>query len=283
MDIPVLWTTFVAFLVFCLVSSSLYIVNDLVDLEKDRLHPFKRNRPLAKGSLSPRVAKTFLIIALVISLFLSAQISFAFLILVISFILLQLAYSFYLKNITLLDILTIAGGFILRVFAGEIATGYHIDIWLFLTVVSAALFLATGKRRSELTLLSGWQGTIPARTRATLSRYSERMLDVYISMFANSMWITYAFYTFLRRPPVLRQRIGNFFDQYNLDALLQERKWLMITIPLVIYGVMRYLQLIYEKNEGESPEKVLLSDRPLIVAMVVCGLIVFGVIYIIGK
>jgi hypothetical protein len=283
LDLPILWTSFIAFIVFCLVSSSLYIVNDLVDLEKDRLHPFKKNRPLASGKLNPKVAKVFLFIAVSIAFAIATQISWPFFLLVLVFFLMQLAYSFYLKNITLLDILTIASGFILRVFAGEVATGYHIDIWLFLTVVSAALFIATGKRRSELTLLSGWQGTIPARTRATLSRYSERMLDVYISMFANSTWLTYAFYTFLRQPPILRQRIGDLFDQYNLAVLLQERKWLMITVPLVIYGIMRYLQLIYEKNEGESPEKVLLSDRPLIFAITLCGLIVFGVIYIIGK
>ena len=182
----------------------------------------------------------------------------------------------------LLDILFIAASFILRVFAGEVATGYHLDIWLFLTVISGALFLAIGKRRSELTLLSGWDGATAAKTRATLSHYSERMLDVYISMFANSTWITYAFYTFLQKPPVLRKTVGNLFDQFNLDTL-SERKWLMITIPLVIYAVMRYLQLIYEKNQGESPEKVLLSDRPLIFTAALLGMMLFGIIYIIRR
>jgi hypothetical protein len=200
----------------------------------------------------------------------------------LAFYALHLSYSLYFKNVMLLDILLIAASFIIRVFAGEIATGYHIDIWLFLTVISGALFLSIGKRRSELTLLSGWEGSIPARTRATLSHYSEKMLDVYIAMFANSTWITYAFYTFLQRPPVLRRTVGTFFDQYNLEVL-QERKWLMLTIPLVIYAIMRYLQLIYEKNEGESPEKILLTDKPLMATAGFLGLTLFTIIYVVGK
>lgn len=260
----------------------MYIFNDLRDLEKDRLHPFKKNRPLASGKLNPKLAVAAAALAGIWALAAAATINTPFFFTLVAFYLLQLAYSLYLKNIILLDILAIAGSFILRVFAGEVATGFHIDIWLFLTVISVSLFLAIGKRRSELTLLSGWTGTVPAKTRATLSRYSEKMLDVYISMFANSAWITYAFYTFLQRPPVLRQRLDILFDQYNLDVL-QGRKWIMLSIPLVIYGIMRYLQLIYEKNEGESPEKVILSDKALMVTAALLGLVLFGTIYIIRR
>lgn len=162
------------------------------------------------------------------------------------------------------------------------ATGYHINIWLLLTVISASLFLAVGKRRSELTLLSGWEGSLAAKTRATLSHYSEKMLDVYIAMFANSTWITYALYSFLAPSPSLKQSLGNLFDD-NTFYLIQDRKWLTITIPFVIYGVMRYLQLIYEKNEGESPEKVLLSDLPLMTTAMILAGILFGIIYVFGK
>lgn len=182
----------------------------------------------------------------------------------------------------LLDILTIAAGFILRVWGGEMATGYHISIWLFLTVISGSLFLAIGKRRSELTLLTGWAGGNLGKTRATLSRYSEKMLDVYISMFANSTWITYAFYSFLERPPVFRKTFSSLLTSTDLTNF-QDRKWLMITIPFVIYGIMRYLQLIYERNQGESPEKVLLSDKPLMATVIILGLLLTGIIYIIGK
>lgn len=208
----------------------------------------------------------------------ASLISLPFLLVVLAFVALQLGYSFYLKSIILLDIMTIAAGFIIRVYAGEVATGYHINIWLLLTVISASLFIAIGKRRSELTLLSGTDG-VPARTRATLSHYSEKMLDVYISMFANSTWITYSLYAFLAPTPNLPRSISNLFDA-DTQSLLQDRKWLTLTIPFVIYGIMRYLQLIYEKNEGESPEKVLLSDRPLIITAMIVGGMLFGIIYI---
>lgn len=277
-----LLVSFQAFIVFCLASSSLYVLNDLTDIEKDKLHPFKRNRPLARGLVSKKLATFTIILFIAAAFYLAAQISAAFIGVVLLFYALHVTYSFVLKNIMLLDIMAIAFGFILRVFAGEVATGFHIDIWLLLTVISGALFLAIGKRRSELTLLSGWSGSIPAKTRATLSHYSEKMLDVYLSMFANSTWITYAFYTFLQRPPVLRRTIYSFVTSNDL-VFLQDRKFLMMTIPLAIYGVMRYLQLIYEKNEGESPEKILLTDRPLIITSVIMGLTLFTIIYVIGR
>jgi decaprenyl-phosphate phosphoribosyltransferase len=277
-----LFITFEAFIIFCLASSSMYIFNDLNDIEKDRLHPFKKNRPLASGKLNKKLVITTALIASTVGLYWAYNINLSFFFTLIIFYVLQFSYSIYLKHIVLLDIFAIAAGFILRVFAGEVATGFHIDIWLFLTVVSVSLFLAIGKRRSELTLLSGWEGTAAAKTRITLSRYSEKMLDVYISMFANSAWITYAFYTFLQRPPILRSRIGFFFEQYNLEGF-QDKKWLMITIPFAIYGIMRYLQLIYEKNEGESPEKVMLSDRPLIITAAILGSLLFAIIYIIRR
>ncbi len=281
-DVNLLMVSFWAFISFCAASASIYFFNDLTDIEKDKLHPFKRNRPIASGLISKRLAVISLIVLIAVSLYIAWQLSVTFLLVVLAFYIMHLTYSLYLKNVILLDIMTIAAGFILRVFGGEIATGYHLNIWLFLTVVSGALFIAIGKRRSELTLLSGWEGSIPAKTRATLSHYSEKMLDVYISMFANSTWITYAFYTFLQAPPVLRRTVSDFVSTNDL-VLLQDRKILMVTIPFVIYGIMRYLQLIYEKNEGESPEKVLLTDKPLIIASAILGVLVFGIIYILGK
>jgi len=268
-------------LILCAASSSLYIINDLRDIEKDKLHPFKKHRPLPSGNLSKNFALTTAAILSLTALYGASTISTSFLFLLLTFYGLQLSYTFFLKNVILLDILAIAGTFILRVFAGEIATGYHINIWLFLTVISLSLFLAIGKRRSELTLLSGWSGSIPVKTRETLSRYSEKMLDVYISMFANSSWITYALYTFLQRPPVIRQPLVKFLNQYQLD-ILQERKLMTLTIPIAIYGIMRYLQLVYEKNEGESPEKVLFSDPPLMITCLLMTIMLFTIIYLIG-
>jgi len=272
----------ISFFSFCAASSCIYIINDLVDLEKDRLHPFKKNRPIAAGKVSPKLA---LLIALALGItggVLASSISTSFLVIIVIFFLLHLTYSFYLKNVMLLDIMAISTGFLLRVFGGEVATGFHISIWLFLTVVSVSLFLAIGKRRSELTLLSGWEGTIPAKTRATLSHYSEKMLDVYLSMFANSAWITYAFYSFLERPPQFRQTFRTLIDVSDL-YVLQDRKWLMLTVPFVIYGIMRYLQLIYEKNVGESPEKILLTDKPIIITGSILGVLLFLIVYVLGK
>lgn len=269
-------------MVFCAISSAIYYINDLTDIDKDKLHPFKRNRPIAAGKISKNMATLVAAVLVAIAFLIAAKISWAFVGIVLVYFLLHIFYSFYLKNVMLIDILTIASGFILRVLAGEVATGYHINVWLLLTVISASLFLAVGKRRSELTLLSGWSDGVPAKTRATLSHYSEKMLDVYISMFANSTWITYALYSFLAPTAILNKKIGYFFDDNTL-SLIQDRKWLTLTIPFVIYGVMRYLQLIYEKNEGESPEKVLLSDVPLIITALLSGVALFLIIYIIGR
>lgn len=279
---PVFWKSVGAFFIFCAVSSSVYLINDLSDIEKDRQHPFKKFRPLAAGKISKKLVFLTILVLSSVAILSSILISQGFFLVVISYYALQLTYSLFIKNISLLDILVISVGFIMRVVAGEVATGFHISVWLLLTVISGSLFLTIGKRRSELTLLSGWQGAIPAKTRASLLHYSEKMLDVYLSMFANAAWITYAFYAFLQPAPKLRSTIGNIFDVYKLD-ILADRKWMMLTIPVAIYGVMRYLQLIYEKNVGESPEKILLSDRPLIITTALLSLMLFFVIYVVGK
>jgi 4-hydroxybenzoate polyprenyltransferase len=181
-----------------------------------------------------------------------------------------------LKHIPILDVLTIAAGFLIRVYAGAVVVNLHMNVWFLLTVLSASLFLAIGKRQSERTLLEGQLGT----TRKTLQHYSTRLLDIYTGMFANTTWLTYALYTYQREP----------FS--SADALLQHltllprtfasEKWLMITVPIVIYIVMRYLQLVYENNQGESPERVLLNDHPLLAAVVIWGLSVLAIIYVIG-
>lgn len=173
--------------------------------------------------------------------------------------------------------MAIAFGYFIRVYAGEFATSYHLPVWLSLCVLSLSLFLAIGKRRSELTLLQGIKGEIE-KTRPSLGHYSERLLDVYTAMFANSTWITYAFYTFLEKPPVFGQRINSMFLDYFPE--IAGRKWLMITIPLVLFGIMRYMQLIYEKKEGESPEKIITSDKQLLTAVFLYGMTVLIIIYL---
>ncbi|HEX8965269.1 MAG TPA: decaprenyl-phosphate phosphoribosyltransferase [Patescibacteria group bacterium] len=268
-----------AFIVFCGLSSAVYVINDIFDIQKDRMHPFKRFRPLANGDLSIFYA-LFIFLALCVgSLILSLFVNGTFFLLVLVYLGLQLSYSMVIKNITVLDILALAAGYILRVYAGEIAGGFHISVWLVLTTVALSLFLAVGKRRTELTLISGFSDKQIAATRKTLSHYSERLLDVYASMFVTSTLIFYSFFTFLEDPHGFKISIGILLPDY-LPYYFQ-RKWLMITILPVVYGLMRYLQDIYEKHEGESPEKVFLSDIPLLTSVITWLILVVVVIYFI--
>lgn len=269
-----------AFITFCFLSSATYYLNDLVDFHKDQLHPYKKKRPIASGKISFRLAISILVTQVLLGLILAKSINNSFFAAAITYLLLQIAYSFVLKNITVLDIITIAVGYMLRIYAGEFATGYHISIWLSLCVISLSMFLAIGKRRSELTLLMSIKSDKLAATRSTLMHYSEKLLDVYIAMFANTTWLTYAFYTFFEKP--IRLTFSPRMTILSTEFLpeLAERKWLMSTIPLVLYGIMRYMQLIYEKAQGESPEKILTSDIPLFSTVVVWLTMVFTIVYL---
>jgi len=265
------------FLIFCGLSSGSYLINDTLDAPKDRLHPFKKNRPIAKGTLSPNLALIIAGFLIIFSLYLSTRITLPLFLGCLVFISLHLTYSLLLKHKPVIDILTIASCYILRVYAGEFATGFHLSIWLSLCVISLSLFIAIGKRRGELTLIKSFPKETIAKIRPALTSYSERLLDVYTSMFANSAWLTYSLYTFLEKPPHVYQK-RHYLLEYISPAYSQ-RKWLMITIPLVIFGLMRYLHLIYERQKGESPEKVFLSDKPLLATVLLWGLTVIFIIY----
>lgn len=272
------WITVKAFVAFCLLSSSNYIFNDILDAPHDRKHPFKKFRPIASGKLPVTIALGVSIGFGMAGLFIASGIGGTFFLLAIVFVTLEYLYSLFLKHISVIDILTITAAYFLRVYGGEAATGYHISIWLALAALSLALFLAVGKRRAELTLVQGYKGVVPKDTRESLSHYSEKLLDTYTAMFANSTFITYAFYTFLTRP----ENRGFFFRNYtDFSVELPGRKWMMITIPFVLFGIMRYMQLIYE-GKGESPEKVLTSDLPLLLTVILWALSVLIVVYGIG-
>lgn len=281
-NIEVLSKVSYGFLILCALASAIYIVNDIFDIQKDRQHPFKRFRPLANKDIPVSVA---IILAIILSsgaLISSYFISPSFLAIAIIYILMQFSYSILLKHIAVIDILIVAAGYILRVYAGEIlAVGSHISVWLLLTTISLSLFLAIGKRRSELTLLSTHRSEQIASTRLTLSHYSERLLDVYASIFATSTFISYALFTFVENGKGLTVTNELLLPEFLPQTL--QRKWLMITIIPVVYGLMRYLQDIYEKHEGESPEKVLLSDKPLLATVITWIVLVIGIIYIIQQ
>lgn len=269
------------FFIFCGISSATYIINDIFDIKNDKMHPFKRFRPLAHGDVDVKFASVLASVLIVLSLSLSILINPTFFLFIIVYLLLQVLYSSILKTITVIDILAIAAGYILRVLGGEFASGYHISVWLLLTTISISLFLAIGKRRSELTLLSSSKIDNLSATRRTLSHYSERLLDVYASIFATSTFISYSLFTFLENPKGIHIPLGGIFFDDLLPNFFQ-RKWLMLTIIPVVYGLMRYLQDIYEKHEGESPEKVLFSDKPLLITVTIWALLVIFIIYFIG-
>lgn len=258
------------FIVFCILSSASYLLNDIVDAPLDRLHPEKKHRPIASGALPSHRAFEIFAILSILGLVSAFLLSTSFFLISATFLILHILYSLYLKKVAVLDILAIAVSFILRVFAGEVLTGFHLSVWLLLTVVFLALFIATSKRKSELELIG-------ATTRPSLMHYKERLLDFYASTFANSTLITYALYAYLDVPPRF-ENIGGLLSEVNPTLL--GRKWMMITIPFVVIGIMRYAQLIYEKQAGERPEKLITSDIPLITSILMWGITVIFIIYV---
>lgn len=279
-DYPVLHSVALGFIVFCGLSSATYIINDIFDVKKDRLHPFKKFRPLANGDVPISFGISFAILLIIASLFVAKSITPTFFAVSLVYLGIQFLYSSFIKSIAVLDILALASGYILRVYAGEFASGFHISVWLLLTTISISLFLAVGKRRSELTLLSSNKDMDIAATRKSLSHYSDKLLNVYASIFATSTFISYSLFTFLENPGGFKLNLSVIVPD-NLSAFF-ERKWLMITIVPVVYGLMRYLQDIYEKNEGESPEKVLLSDKPLLITVITWAILVVVLIYFVS-
>jgi decaprenyl-phosphate phosphoribosyltransferase len=266
------------FIAYCLLSSSNYIVNDILDSQSDRKHPFKKFRPIASGKISINLAMILSVICAILGLLISAYLGNSFLILAMVFLTLQYLYSLLFKKISVVDILVITAGYFIRVYAGEAATGLHISVWLALAALSLALFLAIGKRRAELTLIQGYKGILLSETRESLLHYSEKLLDTYTGMFASSTFITYAFYSFLERP----SSPGFFLKGVSDNAPdFIGRKWMMATIPFVLFGIMRYMQLIYE-GEGESPEKILTSDKALLLTVILWIITIFIVVYGIG-
>lgn len=269
--------TLLGFFIFCLLTSGIYIINDVLDRERDKAHPFKSKRPIAAGKVNPGIALVWAVGVVFFALYLASSLSPFFMFASSAYVLLQILYSLFLRSFMLLDVMAIASGFLLRVYAGAVLIDAHVTVWFMLTVASLALFLAIGKRRSERTLLLGSEAK-GLNTRAILAKYPENLLDALTVMFATACWFSYTMFTFLQPPPSAGPQVLILFGDF-LPRTFLASKWLMASVPFVIYGVMRYLYVIYEKREGESPERVLLSDIPLLSAVVIWGLIVFLVIY----
>ena len=271
-ELPLLLTSLYAFFNFCILSSTSYVLNDIIDYQYDRKHPVKKNRPLASGKITIAQATFFVFILTLISLIMALNLSIQFFFLSLIFILIHFFYSLYLKKYPVIDIFTISFSFMIRTFAGEVVSGYHIPIWLLLTIFFISLFMATIKRHAELTV----QGH---GTRESLYRYKGPLLDFLTYVFATATLISYATYTYnVDRTP----ETPGIFSQFISDTFpgFEARKWMMVTIPLIVYGVARYAQLLYERSEGERPEKIITTDKPLIITMALWGLIVIGLIYV---
>lgn len=260
-----------AFFIFCLLSSTSYVLNDIIDYPYDKKHPIKKFRPIASGDLSMPEATFIVFVLSLVSLILALFFSLPFFFLSLFFIFLHFFYSFTLKKQPVVDIFTISFSFMIRTFAGEIATGYHIPIWLLLTIFFGSLFMAAVKRHAELVAHG-------IKARLSLYRYNEHFLDFLTYTFGTATIIAYSTYTYVEKPPQIETEISKFF---NLTFPgFEARKWLMITIPLVVYGIARYAQLLYEKAEGERPERTITTDVPLIVTIALWGIIVISLIYL---
>jgi len=265
--------TVLAAILFSFLASAIYLLNDIIDIERDRQHPFKKQRPIASGKLSLPLAFIVALILIFVSLSSAHFISSFFFLTCLSYLVLQIFYSLYLKSMVIIDVLAIAAGFILRVAAGAFVINVHLSGWFYLCLISLSLFLSVGKRRSELTILADQA----ANHRRTLSLYTNNLLDNYLAMFGASSFLSWALFTFFAPPPPVGQAFP-FLAELPL-ALAGVNKWLMITIPVVIYGIMRYLKIIYEGAKAESPENVLLADKPLLASTLIWGLMVIFIIY----
>ena len=260
LDWASVWPTLLAFSLLCLMSSAVYIMNDLADIESDREHPTKRKRPLAAGQLSPMVATVAAITFAIGSLLVAIWLAVPFALILLAYLVIQIAYTFWLKHMVLVDVSIVSAGFILRIAAGvTVIAVQRFSPWLYLFGGFLALFMALGKRRHELKLL----GDNAGNHRAILDEYNLDLIDKLLGIVTTSAIVSYSLYTFLAEG-------------------VPENHAMMLTIPFVLYGMFRYLYLIHVRQEGGAPEEILLKDRPLQVALVLWGLIVFFALYILN-
>lgn len=249
--------TATGFLLLCLVSGAVYLINDLFDAEKDRQHPRKRNRPIASGRLSRRAALVAAVLVPLIGLSAGFLLNFAFGLVLLTYLLLQVAYSFTLKNLVIIDVLVIAAGFVLRVAAGiPLVEAERFSPWIYVCMGLLALLIGFNKRRHELVLLKDNANA----HRESLQEYNLPLLDQIIGIVTAATLVAYALYT---------------FSAPNLPA----NHTMMLTIPFVLYSVFRYLYLVQVKGLGGEPEEIVLRDRPLQGGVVLWGLAVVLIMY----
>ncbi|GAB4574057.1 MAG: decaprenyl-phosphate phosphoribosyltransferase [Anaerolineae bacterium] len=250
------WRVTLAFLLFCVIAGTVYIINDLADIEKDRQHPKKRKRPLASGALPVSVGRAAAVVLPLVALGIALWFSRPLALTLLVYLLVQIAYSFWLKNVVLIDVMVIASGFLLRVVAGVVVIDVsRFSPWLYVVTGFAALFLAVGKRRQELLLLA----EKAAEFRPAYQHYNLALLDEMLRLVTTGTLLSYTLYTFESRP-----------DRYGM----------LLTIPFAVYAVMRYLHIIHVQGKGSAPDEVLVEDIPLMITIALWGLVIVGVLYL---
>jgi 4-hydroxybenzoate polyprenyltransferase len=250
--------TLIGFALLCLISSTVYLINDLADIKADQAHPTKRNRPLPSGKLSKPVAIAAAILFPAVCIPLAFGLNFNFMLIVIIYLISQILYSFWLKHVVLIDVLILASAYLLRVVAGvELVDVLRFSPWLYLFTGTLALFIGFGKRRQELVLIEGNSTS----TRAILKEYTVGLLDEMIMISTTMTLMTYSLYTF------------------SAEGLPKNHS-MMLTIPFVLYGVLRYLYLIHVRGEGGAPDEVILRDYPLQATVALWGLSILLLLYL---
>ena len=259
-DIHLIWHSLIGFIIFCLVSSAVYIINDIVDIKDDRNHPVKKGRPLAAGKLSIKSAALFCAFLIVISFSITGIfLNRLFLGVISAYFILMLLYSLFLKNIVIVDVIIVAMGFVIRAIAGTVLINVTISPWLILCTFLLALFIVLGKRRHELDL---YKPLDISPRRISLASYTTKLLDQFISVVTSTTLMAYSLYTFDSRTI---HSVGTYY--------------LPITIPFVVYGIFRYLYLIHTRNITGEPERVLLCDKALLFDIIIWGTVTGIIIY----
>ena len=253
-NIPMLIKVCIIFVVFSLLASSIYLINDVCDVEKDRKHPKKKNRPIASGKVPKWLAITIAIVMSLSCISISFYFGYYTGVVAIAYLVQAVFYSLYFKNIVIMDVLFIALGFLLRVVAGGVIIGVNISVWLLVCVTLLSLFMALCKRRHEMLLL----GIDANSHRSILNDYSVSLLDQMISVVTSAILVFYSIYTFMAN----------------------QNKYLMFTTPFVLYGIFRYLYLVYKKEGGGEPEEILLMDKPMILDLLLWVVVSYLALYV---
>jgi len=258
-DHPSLMRSLAAMAIFCLVAGSVYLMNDLRDLDADQEHPVKRYRPLAAGLITPQLIKVTVAILLPPALLFGYFVGEWFLFTLLCYLTVQALYNYRLKEVVILDVFCISAGFFLRVIAGAVAIQVEVSPWLIICSIMLSMFLALAKRRHELVVLGKARGE---NHRKILAEYSPYLLDQMIAVITAGTLLTYLLYS------VSPETI----EKFGTDNLI-------FSFPFVMYGIFRYLYLIHSKNEGGAPEKVIMTDYPLLVNVVLWGLVCLLIVY----